>query len=52
LGAEQVKAFAREEAEVVFGDILDSQGAALEAEIHSRGGDALYVHLDVTRQED
>jgi len=52
LGAEEVKAFAREEARVVFGDILDAAGQALQAEVHSAGGEALYLHLDVTREDD
>ena len=48
LGAEEVKAFAREGGKVVFGDILDAQGKALEADIRKTGGEATYVHLDVT----
>src|SRR5580704_11287038 len=52
LGAEEVKAFAREEAKVVFGDILDREGKALEADVRATGGEAVYVHLDVTREDD
>jgi cyclopentanol dehydrogenase len=52
LGAEQVKAFAREGGKVVFGDLLDAQGKALEGDIRAAGGEVAYRHLDVTREED
>ncbi|MCI0787455.1 MAG: glucose 1-dehydrogenase, partial [Chloroflexi bacterium] len=39
-------------AKVVFGDILDDQGKQVEAEINEAGGEALYVHLDVTQEAD
>ena len=51
-GATEAKLFASEGAKVVFGDILDDAGKQVEAEIHEVGGEALYVHLDVTREED
>jgi NAD(P)-dependent dehydrogenase (short-subunit alcohol dehydrogenase family) len=51
-GAVEAKLFAQEGAKVVFGDILDEQGKRVEEEIHAQGGDALYVHLDVTRAQD
>ena len=51
-GAVEAKLFAREGAKVVFGDILDESGKQVEAEIHEAGGDAAYVHLDVTREDD
>ena len=51
-GAVEAKLFAQEGAKVVFGDILDEQGKRVEAEIHAQGGDATYVHLDVTRAQD
>ena len=51
-GAVEAKLFAREGAKVVFGDILDESGKQLEAEIHEAGGEAAYVHLDVTREDD
>ena len=41
-----------EGAKVVLGDILDEQGQQVEAEINELGGDALYVHLDVTSEAD
>jgi NAD(P)-dependent dehydrogenase (short-subunit alcohol dehydrogenase family) len=51
-GAVEAKLFAQEGAKVVFGDILDEQGKRVEEEIHAQGGDATYVHLDVTRAQD
>ena len=51
-GAAEAKLFAREGAKVVFGDILDVEGAKVEAEINETGGDAKYVHLDVTNESE
>ena len=51
-GAAEAKLFAAEGAKVVFGDILDDAGKQVEAQIHEAGGEALYVHLDVTSAED
>jgi NAD(P)-dependent dehydrogenase (short-subunit alcohol dehydrogenase family) len=51
-GATEAKLFVREGAKVVFGDILDEEGRKVEAEIHAMGGEAAYVHLDVTREAD
>ena len=51
-GAVEAKLFAREGAKVVFGDILDESGKQVEAEIHEAGGEAAYIHLDVTREDD
>ncbi len=51
-GATEANLFAREGAKVVFGDVLDDQGKQVEAEIHEVGGEALYIHLDVTREAD
>ena len=51
-GAMESKLFAREGAKVVFGDVLDEEGRNVEAEIRESGGDASYVHLDVTREPD
>ena len=52
MGATEAKMFAREGARVVFGDIREDEGKRVEAEIQESGGDALYVHLDVAREED
>ncbi len=50
-GAAEARLFAREGAAVVIGDILDEDGLKLEAEIRETGGQATYVHLDVTQPE-
>ena len=50
-GAAEARMFAREGASVVIGDILDEEGLKLEAEIRELGGQATYVHLDVTEPE-
>lgn len=52
LGAEMVRVFAREGAVVVFGDIADEAGKALEKEVRLAGGDARYRRLDVTLEDD
>ena len=51
-GAAEAKLFAREGAGVVLGDVLDDEGKRVEAEIAESGGNATYVHLDVTRESD
>ena len=51
-GAVEAKLFTREGAKVVFGDILDEEGKRVEREIVGMGYEAIYVHLDVTREED
>jgi len=51
-GAAEAKLCAREGAKVVLGDVLDEQGKQVEAEIRASGGEATYVHLDVTREGD
>ncbi|MBE1536807.1 glucose 1-dehydrogenase [Actinomadura algeriensis] len=49
IGAAAARALAAEGAEVVIGDILDDEGAAVAKEL---GDAARYVHLDVTRADD
>ena len=49
-GAVEAKLFASEGASVVIGDILDDLGRQVEAEIAESGGNATYVHLDVTSE--
>ncbi len=51
-GAVEARLFAQEGAKVVIADILDEQGKQVEAEIAEAGGDATYVHLDVTSESD
>ena len=49
-GAFEAKLFASEGASVVIGDILDDLGRQVEAEIAESGGNATYVHVDVTSE--
>ena len=51
-GASEAKLFTREGAKVVFGDIRDDEGRQVEAQIRELGGEATYLHLDVTRESD
>ena len=51
-GEVEARLFAQEGAKVVFGDILDDEGRQVEAAIRQAGGEAAYVHLDVTREAD
>ena len=51
-GAAEALLFAREGAKVVIGDLLDDEGKQVEAQIAELGGDATYVHLDVTSADD
>jgi NAD(P)-dependent dehydrogenase (short-subunit alcohol dehydrogenase family) len=51
-GAVEAKLFAREGAKVLFGDVLHDEGKRLEQEIRQTGGEATYVHLDVTSEAD
>jgi cyclopentanol dehydrogenase len=51
-GAAEAETFAREGARVVFGDVRDGEGRKVEAAIRAAGGEAVYVHLDVTREAD
>ena len=47
-GAAEARLFVQEGAAVVIADILDDDGMRLEAEIRELGGQATFVHLDVT----
>ncbi|MGH8068169.1 MAG: glucose 1-dehydrogenase [Candidatus Entotheonellia bacterium] len=51
-GATEARLFVREGAKVVFGDVLDADGQKVEADIRTSGGEATYVHLDVTSESD
>src|SRR5215216_296812 len=51
-GACEARMLCREGAKVVFGDILDVEGQATEADIRAAGGEATYVHLNVTSEAD
>ena len=50
-GAAEARIFAREGAKVVIADVLDQEGSAVAAEIAESGTDALYVHLDVSDED-
>ena len=47
-GAAEARLFAQEGAKVIVADVSDPEGIAVAAEIAEAGGDAIYVHLDVT----
>jgi len=51
-GATEARLFVREGAAVVFGDVLDDEGKQVESEIRASGGQAIYVHLNVTHELD
>jgi cyclopentanol dehydrogenase len=52
MGAVEARLFAKEGASVVIGDILDAEGQQTEKDIREAGGEAVFVHLDVTREAD
>ena len=52
MGAEEVALFAREGAQVVFGDLLDDLGRQVEYDCRAAGLDVAYAHLDVTSAAD
>ena len=52
MGAEEARLFARECAKVVIADVFDDDGRQIEAEIAEAGGEATYVHADVTSEDD
>ena len=51
IGAESARRMVAEGARVAIADILDDRGQELVREIETAGGEALYVHLDVTSEE-
>ena len=51
-GATEARMFAQEGAKVVIGDIRDELGMQVEAEIRELGGEAVYLHLNVTSEDD
>ena len=48
MGAAEVRLFSAEGACVAFGDVLEEDGRALEAELTESGGQVMFLHLDVT----
>ena len=52
MGAAEARLFAREGARVILADISDDLGERTAAEIRAEGGEALYVHADVSSEAD
>ena len=52
MGAVEARLFAREGASVGIADILEDEGRRLEAEIAEAGGQASFIKLDVTSEDD
>src|SRR5207247_9061095 len=52
MGAVEARFFAQEGARIVIGDILEGEGAAVAAGIGAKGGEAVFVRLDVTSESD
>ena len=50
IGGASARRFAREGAQVVIADIQDDSGERTAAQIRAEGGEAMYVHLDVTNE--
>src|SRR5271166_2138739 len=52
IGAEAARLMVEAGAKVAIGDVLDERGRATVRARESAGGEAVYTHLDVTREED
>jgi NAD(P)-dependent dehydrogenase (short-subunit alcohol dehydrogenase family) len=52
MGEVEAQLFAKEGAKVVIADILENEAQQVVAAITSAGGEALFVRLDVTKEED
>ena len=52
MGEAEAKLFAQEGARVVIADILENEAQQVVAAITGAGGEALFVRLDVTKEED
>ena len=52
MGAAEARLFAKEGARVAIGDVLEDEGRKVEAEINEAGGEAIFVHLDVTSESE
>ena len=51
MGAEEARLFAREGAKVIIADLLEDEGRQVEADIRGSGGEAVFVPMDVTRED-
>jgi len=52
IGRAAVLAFAREGARIVVADILDLQGEQLTGQVRGSGGEARFIHCDVTQPDE
>jgi NAD(P)-dependent dehydrogenase (short-subunit alcohol dehydrogenase family) len=52
MGAVEAEMFTREGARVVFGDVLEGEGKAVEGRIRAAGGEATFARLDVTSEQE
>jgi len=52
IGAETARLMAKAGAKIAIGDILDERGRETVRRLEAAGAEALYVHLDVTSEED
>ena len=52
IGAAHARVFAAEGAKLVAGDLQGDKGRAVVEAVNASGGEAVFVHLDVTRQAD
>ena len=52
MGEAEAKLFAREGAKVVVADLLEAEGRQVVSDITATGGEARFVRLDVTSEED
>ena len=52
MGAAEARLFAREGAAVIIADVVDDDGLAVRDAIRADGGEADYVHTDVTSEAD
>ncbi|HAA95609.1 MAG TPA: cyclopentanol dehydrogenase, partial [Dehalococcoidia bacterium] len=52
MGAFEADLFLKEGAKVVVGDVREDEGRSLVQSIAGDGGDAVFVRLDVTSEED
>jgi cyclopentanol dehydrogenase len=52
MGAVEAEMFTREGARVVFGDVLEGEGKAVEGRIRAAGGEASFIRLDVTSEQE
>ena len=52
MGASEAKLFAQEGAKVVICDLREEEGRQVEAEITKAGGEAMFLRMDVTQEQD